>query len=46
VPSAVVNITKVVLDITAECSGSLYGDAGRRYVGQSIIGLEAIGIFY
>jgi hypothetical protein len=46
VPSAVVNIAEVVLDITTECSGSLYGDTSRRCVRQSIIGLEAIGILY
>jgi hypothetical protein len=46
VPSAIVNITKVVLDITTECSRSLHGDTGRYYVGQSIVRLEAIRIFY
>jgi hypothetical protein len=45
-PNAIVDITKIILDIAAECSGSLHGDAGRRCVRQSIIGLEAIGIFY
>jgi hypothetical protein len=46
VPSTVVNIAKIVLDITIKCSGSLHGDAGRRCVRQNTIGLEAIGIFY
>jgi hypothetical protein len=46
VPSVVVNITEVVLDITAECSGSLHGDTSRRCVKQNTIGLKAIGIFY
>jgi hypothetical protein len=46
VPSVVINIAKVVLDIAAEYSGSLYGDTSRRCVRQSTIGLEAIGIFY
>jgi hypothetical protein len=46
VPSAIINIAKVVLDITTECSGSLHGNAGRCYVRQNIIGLEAIGILY
>ena len=46
VPSIVINITKVVLDIAAECSGSLHGDAGRRCVGQSTVGLEAVGTLY
>jgi hypothetical protein len=46
VPSAIINIIEVVLDITAECSGSLHGDASRRCVRQSTIGLKAIGIFY
>jgi hypothetical protein len=41
-----VDITEIVVDITIECSGSLYGDASRRCVRQNIIGLEAIGIFY
>jgi hypothetical protein len=44
--SVIINITEVVLDITTECSGSLHGDAGRYYVRQNIIGLEAIGILY
>jgi hypothetical protein len=46
VPSIVINITEVVLDITTKCSGSLYGDAGRRYVRQNTIRLEIIGILY
>jgi hypothetical protein len=46
VPSIIINITKVVLDITAECSRSLYGDTSRRCVRQNTIGLKAIGIFY
>jgi hypothetical protein len=39
-------MAEVVLDIIAEYSRSLHGDAGRRYVRQSIVGLKAIGIFY
>jgi hypothetical protein len=46
VPSIIINITKVVLDITAEYSGSLYGDASKYCVRQSTIGFEAVGIFY
>jgi hypothetical protein len=46
VPSAIIDIAEVVLDITAECSGSLYGDASRRCVRQNTIGLEAVGILY
>jgi hypothetical protein len=46
VPSAIVNITKVVLDITTEYSGSFYRDTSRYYVRQNTIGLKAIGIFY
>jgi hypothetical protein len=39
-------MAEVVLDITTECSRSLHGDASRRYVRQSTIGLEAIRTFY
>jgi hypothetical protein len=39
-------MTEVVLDITAEYSRSLHGDASRRCVRQSTIRLEAIGILY
>jgi hypothetical protein len=46
VPSVVIDITEVVLDITTECSGSLHGDASRRCVRQSTIGLEAIRTLY
>jgi hypothetical protein len=46
VPSAIIDMAEIVLDITTECSGSLHGDASRRYVKQSTIGLKAIGIFY
>jgi hypothetical protein len=46
VPSAIVNITKVVLDITAECSRSLYRDASRHCVRQNTVGFEAIGTLY
>jgi hypothetical protein len=46
VPSAIINIAKVVLDITTECSRSLHGNANRRCVRQNTIGLEAIGILY
>jgi hypothetical protein len=46
VPSAIIDITEVVLDIAAEYSRSFYGDASRRCVRQSTIGLEAIGTFY
>jgi hypothetical protein len=46
VPSIIINIAEVVLDITTECSGSLYGDASRRYIRQSTIGLKVIGTFY
>jgi hypothetical protein len=42
----VVDMAEVVVDIAIECSGSLHGDASRRCVGQSTIGLEAIGTFY
>jgi hypothetical protein len=46
VPSIIVNITEVILDITAECSGSLYGDTSRRCIRQSTIGLKVIRTFY
>jgi hypothetical protein len=45
-PSVVVDIAKVMVDIAAEYSRSLHGDTSRYYVGQNTIGLEAIGIFY
>jgi hypothetical protein len=41
-----INITKVVVDITIEYSRSLHKDTNRRYVRQNIIRLKAIGIFY
>jgi hypothetical protein len=41
-----VNIAKIMVDITAECSRSLYRDTSRYCIKQNIIGLEAIGIFY
>jgi hypothetical protein len=46
VPSVIINIAEVVLDITTEYSGSLYGDASRCCVRQSIIRLKAIRTFY
>jgi hypothetical protein len=46
VPSVIIDIIKVILDITTKYSGSLYRDTGRRCVRQSIIRLKAIGIFY
>jgi hypothetical protein len=46
VPSAIIDIAEVVLDITTEYSRSFYGNTSRRYVRQSIIRLKAIGIFY
>jgi hypothetical protein len=46
VPSVVINMAKVILDITAEYSRSLHGDTSRYCVKQSIVRLEAIGILY
>jgi hypothetical protein len=46
VPSTIINITEIVLNITTEYSGSLHGDTSRYYVRQNIIGLKAIRIFY
>jgi hypothetical protein len=46
VPSTIINIIEVILDITAECSRNLYKDTGKCYVRQNTIGLKAIGTFY
>jgi hypothetical protein len=35
-----VNIAKVVVDITAEYSRSLHRDTSKRYIRQNIVGLD------
>jgi hypothetical protein len=46
VPNVIIDIAKVILDITAEYSRSLHGNASRYCVRQNTIGLKAIGTFY